>query len=72
MNIPSHKICNSKFNQFGGAKIEQAICSNLPKKRPQLGNPSIGPTHPKWSDYAIASPWSSKFALGPSKIPLDL
>ena len=40
MTIPSHGISNSKFNQFGGAEIEQSTCSNLSKKRPQLGNPS--------------------------------
>ena len=48
-------------------ETEQVNGSNLPKKRPQLGNHSIGPIHPEWSGYAIASPWFSKFALVPSR-----
>ena len=72
MTIPSHGISNSKFNQFGGTKIEQVNGSNLPKKRPKPGNPFTRPTHLKWSCYAVASPWFSKFALVPSETPPNL
>ena len=72
MTIPLHRISNSKVNQFGGVEIEQSSDSNLPKKCPQMGNPSIGPTHPKWFSYAVASPWFSKFALVPFGTSLDL
>ena len=72
MTIPSHGLSNSKVNQFGGTKIEQSNGSNLPKKRPEMGNPSIGPTLLRWSGYTVASPWFSKFALVPSKTHLDL
>ena len=72
MTIPSYGISNSKFNQFGDMKIEQSSGFNLPKKRPQLGNPSIGLTHPEWSGYAVASPWFSKSTMVPSKTPPDL
>ena len=72
MTIPSHGISNSKVNQSRGKKTEQSDGSNLPKKRPQLGSPSIGPTHLEWSNYAAASPWFSKFTLVPSRTPLDL
>ena len=50
-------------------KFEQLSNCTLPKKRPQLGNPSTKPVHPKGSNYSAASPWSSKFALVPSKTP---
>ena len=72
MTIPLHKISNSKVNQSGGMEIEQPSDSNLPKKRPQLGNPSIGPTYPEWSGHAVAPSWFSKFALVPSKTSPDL
>ena len=53
-------------------KFEQLSNCTLPKKRPQLGNPSTKPVHPKGSNYSAASPWSSKFALVPSGTPPDL
>ena len=52
--------------------FEQSSDSNLPKKLPQLGNPSIRLTHPKWYGYVVSSPWFSKFAMVPSRTPLDL
>ena len=72
MTIPSHEISSSKVNQSRDMGIEQANGSNLLKNRPQLGNPSIGPTQPKWSGYTVASPWFSKFALVPFRTPPDL
>ena len=72
MTIPSHGISNSKVNQPRGTKIEQENGSNLPKKHPQLGNPSIVPKFLEWSSYAVASPWFSKFVVVPSGTPLDL
>ena len=53
-------------------KFEQSSDSTLPKKRPQLGNPSTELAHPKGSSYTAASPWSSKFSLVPSRTPSDL
>ena len=53
-------------------EIEQSFYSSLPRKHPQLGNPSTRPTHPKGLGYATASPWSSKFALVLSETPHDL
>ena len=47
-------------------KFEQPSNSTLPKKHPQLGNPSTEPVHPEGSSYIGASPWSSKVALVPS------
>ena len=53
-------------------KFEQLSNSTLPKKHPQLGNPSTKPVHPQGSSYIAASPWSSKFAPVPSGTPPDL
>ena len=53
-------------------EIEQLCYSNLPTKRPQLGNPSTRPAHPEGLGSIVTSPWSSKFALVPSRTPLDL
>ena len=72
MTIPSHKISNSKINQFGDMETDQSNNSNPPKKHPQLGNPSTGPPHPEGLGYVAASPGSSKSSLVPSKTPLDL
>ena len=72
MTIPSRNKKLKKLIRLGGTKIEQSFYSSPPRKHPQLGNPSTRPTHPKGLDYAAASPWSSKFALVPSKTPLDL
>ena len=43
--------------------------SSLPKKDPQLGNPSTRPIHPEGSGYTAVSPWSSESALVPSPRP---
>ena len=53
-------------------EFEQPSNSTLPKKHPQLGNPSTGSKHPKELGYATASLGSSKSILVPSKTPLDL
>ena len=53
-------------------EFEQSSHSHFPKKHSQLGNPSTGPTHPKGPGYKVVPPWSSKFALVPSKTPSDL
>ena len=52
-------------------EFEQPSNSTLPKKHPQLGNPSTEPVHPKGSSCIATPPWSSKFALVPSKTPFD-
>ena len=53
-------------------EFEQPSNSTLPKKHPQLGNPSTKPVHPEGSSYTVASLWSSKFDLVPSRNPFDL
>ena len=53
-------------------EFEQPSNSTVPKKHPQVDNPSTKPIHPKGSSYTAASPWSSKFALVPFGTPSNL
>ena len=70
--MDDYSITQNKINQSRGMKFEQPSNSTLPKKHPQLSNPSTEPIHPEGSNYTAASPWSSKFAMVPSRTPFDL